>query len=324
MPEPPGSTPVDDELSRLRVEKAQLEALLRAFPDISFVLDRHGRYIQVLGGTDRAMYSDGKILEGMNLGEVLPEETARLFREVIGRALDTGELQTIEYSLRVADVSALPEEERGSPEGQLDQWFQGRVVPLDDMGYPEPCVLWVAINITERKGLEQELRRLASTDELTGIANRRTVLEYARRQIDYCRRYEHPLALLALDIDHFKSINDDFDHATGDEVLRRMTVGCRAQLRQSDGFGRMGGEEFLVVLPETDRDDARVIGERLLRAVRSLDFDPDLPDLRVTVSVGGAVLAGSEDLGRLLARADRAMYAAKRAGRDRLVMVDPD
>ena len=310
------------ELAELGTEKAQLEALLRALPDISFVLDRQGRYVRVLGGSDRTMYSDGKVLEGQTLDAVLPTATAELFREVIACTLDSGELQTIEYPLRVADVSALPEEERDSARGQADQWFQGRVLPIAEIDHPQPCVLWVAINITERKRMEHELRRLASTDDLTGAANRRTVMERARREIERCQRYGHPLALLVLDVDHFKAINDSRGHAAGDEVLRRIAANCQAQLRQSDAFGRMGGEEFLAVLPETGPAGAAAIGERLVASLRGQDLGAGLPDLAVRISVGGAQLRESDDLDHLLGRADRAMYSAKETGRDRLVFDD--
>lgn len=310
------------EFAELRAEKAQLEALLRTLPDIAFVLDRQGRYVRVLGGSDQTMYSDGKVLEGQTLDAVLPAATAELFRDVIGRALDANGLQTIEYSLRVADVSALPEDERDSPRGQVDQWFQGRVLPLAGVDHPEPCVLWVAINITERKRMEQDLRRLASTDELTGAANRRTVMGQADHEIERCQRYGHPLALVVIDVDHFKAINDSRGHATGDEVLRRVASTCRAQLRQSDAFGRTGGEEFLAVLPEIGRDGAAAIGERLVASLHQLNLGPDLADLTVRASVGGAQLRAGDHLDRLLGRADRAMYAAKAAGRDRLVFDD--
>jgi diguanylate cyclase (GGDEF)-like protein len=323
MTTPSGPQSVDaGELAELRAEKAQLEALLRTLPDISFVLDRQGRYVRVLGGSDRTMYSDGKVLEGQTLDAVLPTATAELFRDIIERALDSGELQTIEYPLRVADVSALPEEERASARGQADQWFQGRVLPVAEIGHPEPCVLWVSINITERKRMEHELRRLASTDELTGAANRRTVMERAQREIERCQRYGHPLALLVLDVDHFKAINDSRGHAAGDEVLRRLVNTCGAQLRQSDAFGRTGGEEFLAVLPETTLEGAVAIGERLVESLRELELGSDLPNLAVRISAGGAQLRAGDDLDRLLGRADRAMYAAKAAGRDRLVFDD--
>jgi len=320
---PPG--PADtSEISRLRAENAQLRTLLAALPDISFVLDRHGRYVQVLGGSDRAMYSDGKTLEGHTLDEVLPPGTAAHFREVVARALDSGELQTIEYPLRVADVAALPDAERGSERGQADQWFQGRVLPLPDMDHPEPCVLWVAINITERRHLEEDLRRLATTDELTGAANRRTILARARQEMARCRRYRRPLTLIMLDVDNFKVTNDTYGHATGDEVLRLVAATCQDQLRQSDAFGRAGGEEFLAVLPETGAEGAAPIGERLVQAMHDLGLGPDLPELAVRVSAGGARMAPGDSLDTLMGRADDAMYAAKEAGRDRFVLAADD
>ncbi|MDX1649772.1 MAG: GGDEF domain-containing protein, partial [Myxococcota bacterium] len=121
-----------------------------------------------------------------------------------------------------------------------------------------------------------------------------------------------------LDLDHFKRVNDGLGHAAGDEALRRVARAVDAELRGGDGFGRLGGEEFVAVLTETDPLGAAGTAERLRRGIEALDLDAVAAGLRVTVSVGLAVWRPGDDAASLLARADRALYAAKGAGRNRV------
>ena len=172
------------------------------------------------------------------------------------------------------------------------------------------------------RAAQADLRRLASTDELTGVANRRWFTAMAGRELDRARRFSHGLALLMIDIDHFKRVNDTYGHGAGDEVLRRFARTLEGNLRSIDLLGRMGGEEFAVMLPETAAEPALHTAERLRTAISALDVTlEDGKVLKVTASVGVAVDTGSsETLDRLMARADGALYAAKEQGRDRVVI----
>nr|HMN61199.1 sensor domain-containing diguanylate cyclase [Anaerolinea sp.] len=171
--------------------------------------------------------------------------------------------------------------------------------------------------------LIESLHRLATTDALTGLANRRHLLERAEREFEHARRYFEPISALMLDIDHFKQVNDTYGHAAGDEVLRTVAEVCAAALRKVDVIGRYGGEEFAALLPETRLHDAATVAERLALAVSDLPFDIQGRLLHVTVSVGVAEAQGPGDtLARLIDRADQAMYRAKQAGRNRVVVFD--
>jgi diguanylate cyclase (GGDEF)-like protein len=174
----------------------------------------------------------------------------------------------------------------------------------------------------QARAAQAELRRLASIDELTGVANRRWFTAMASRELERCRRFNHQLALLMIDIDHFKRVNDTHGHAVGDEVLKAFTRVLEGNLRSVDLLGRLGGEEFAVVLPEADDSAAAHTAERLRQAVEALQFPfEDGTVLRITTSVGIAILAATgETLDSLLARADGALYAAKRQGRNRVVV----
>ncbi len=307
------------EFEAIRAERDQLLDLLQALPDISFVVDRDGRYVRVIGGANEALYVNGKGLEGHTLHEALPAELADLCLSLVRTAIDTGDLQTVEYPLRPAEVPLLPTMIRCGPIAQRDHWFEGRMLSLPTFDHPKPVVLWVAVNITPRKQLEDYWRDIAHTDSLTGLATRQRLFELAHREVERSHRHERPLSLLMIDVDHFKRINDRHGHAAGDDALRALTRACNEVLRESDFMGRTGGEEFAVVLPETGLEGAKQIAERLLATVREIDLPNLSPGEPLTISIGGAVLASGENLDRLMRRADRRLYEAKAAGRDRFL-----
>lgn len=162
-------------------------------------------------------------------------------------------------------------------------------------------------------------RNEASTDALTGAASRRKILAVLSNALQHSRTHGNPVSVVALDIDHFKPINDQYGHAAGDLVLQRVSAICREHLRATDDFGRIGGEEFLALLPATGTLDAARLAERLRAAVADLRLHPPLQDVRVSISLGVATACGTDsDTEALLARADAALYAAKRHGRDRV------
>lgn len=164
------------------------------------------------------------------------------------------------------------------------------------------------------QGLLGRLAAEARTDPLTGLVNRRGLEERATVQIAHARRDNSPIALATFDLDHFKRINDTWGHATGDRVLVRLAHLLRREARDIDAIARVGGEEFVVLLPGTDLDGARGFTARI-RAGLADESVGELPTVRV--SVGIVSIVAPDDLSILLERADSALYAAKRAGRDR-------
>lgn len=163
----------------------------------------------------------------------------------------------------------------------------------------------------------RRLRVLALTDDLTGVANRRRIELVAADAIARAQAQQGPLCLIALDIDYFKRVNDSFGHLAGDAVLARVAAACQQALRHQDALGRIGGEEFLVVLPDTPVDAAEQVGQRLRANVEALRWTDIAPDLQVTVSLGIAALHPDDSgLPDLLRRADAALYRAKAAGRN--------
>lgn len=170
-----------------------------------------------------------------------------------------------------------------------------------------------------------ELTILAETDPLTGLANRRHALEQVEREFLRFQRTRSRFSILTLDLDHFKRVNDRFGHAAGDALLKRVAQQLQLQLRQIDELGRMGGEEFLVLLPETDGERALEVAERLREAIATSPLDWHGQELSVTISIGvSAVHDRDGSIDTVLQRSDHALYAAKNSGRNRCCLNQDD
>lgn len=154
--------------------------------------------------------------------------------------------------------------------------------------------VWFFKDITERKQTEKTLRTLSEQDPLTGVANRRFFMNCADAELIRSRRYRHPLSLILLDIDWFKRINDSHGHATGDAVLKHICAVCRATLRTTDTLGRLGGEEFGVLLPETSSDGAFQVAERLREAIAASPIQLEGFSVSFTVSAGVSTIADQD------------------------------
>ncbi|MCP4399226.1 MAG: diguanylate cyclase [bacterium] len=175
--------------------------------------------------------------------------------------------------------------------------------------------------ITERKHLEKKLRRLATTDPLTGASNRRHFFETAGLEIKRSQRNNMPLSVMMLDIDHFKNINDTYGHHIGDIALVEVVRICQGTIRVSDLLGRIGGEEFAVLLPETNNEQSKLLAERLRQAIAKIALETSAGVLSLTVSIGLANFAiDAPSLEEALKRADHALYSAKESGRNRVIV----
>jgi diguanylate cyclase (GGDEF)-like protein len=197
---------------------------------------------------------------------------------------------------------------------------------LCDLGLYLVIVVFVLLfELTKTQGfikLEQALNvinELAIRDELTGSHNRRHLIDLIEQERERVVEGGHPFCICLLDIDHFKRINDTYGHAAGDTVLQSFALTVQKKIRESDCFGRYGGEEFLLMLPTTSLDDAMLFAERVRQTVERLAF-PDVSDeLRVSVSIGVAQFHNGETIGQTVSRADEALYVAKSSGRNRVV-----
>jgi two-component system cell cycle response regulator len=171
------------------------------------------------------------------------------------------------------------------------------------------------LDITQRKLAEREIHLLATTDSLTGIANRREFTAILLKEMGRARRYDTTMSLVMYDIDYFKHVNDNFGHDVGDDVLQAITGIAKDNIRVNDVAARWGGEEFMVLMPQSDLQAAFNAAEKLRAAIVGHDFDKVG---RLTVSFGVAELAPQDDLNLLLKRVDDALYRAKEMGRNRV------
>jgi diguanylate cyclase (GGDEF)-like protein len=203
--------------------------------------------------------------------------------------------------------------------------FHDGVIPIGWVlasGLPTFFAMGVAILVHERlvrelRVRQAELEVLSSTDALTGLWNRAVFFTRLEEEIARARRHAHPLSVLMIDVDHFKAVNDTHGHAVGDRVLRELAATVRKNLRTGDLAARYGGEELAVLLPHTKLEHAQAVAARLNEEARAVRLG-DEGRKHVTVSIGVSMLEGEENADQLVARADEALYDAKRAGRDRV------
>lgn len=181
-----------------------------------------------------------------------------------------------------------------------------------------PVFTYVQLRLVQQlDAAREELRRLSITDELSGAFNRRYFLEHATQELARARRYDTPLSVALVDLDDFKELNDRFGHAAGDAVLRAVSDAARATVRVNDVFARFGGEEFVVLLPNTDEHGAHEIAERLRERIAALSVQVGTEVTHLTASFGVAALSPEDTrVDDVLLRADRALYAAKAAGKN--------
>ena len=268
--------------------------IYRSLDDAVFVVDAEGRLMDS-NQTARTLLQQVPASQiGQPLAELLPQATSLLSGDA----------------------------DEGRCEMSLDgHYYDVRMTALRSANNRFSGRLLVWREITERKRLEAELQHFAMTDVLTGLWNRRRFFEFGEQEIERATRYRRPLSLIMLDLDHFKQINDAHGHEAGDRVLAGFGALLRTALRNVDGIARLGGEEFAVLLPETDVVAAQEVAQRLLELVRAEKFTiGSQRSLGVTISAGVVTLApGEMTMTELLRRADAALYRAKGAGRDQLI-----
>ncbi|QJB56936.1 sensor domain-containing diguanylate cyclase [Pseudodesulfovibrio sp. zrk46] len=203
--------------------------------------------------------------------------------------------------------------------GEVTLWAEISASVLHDEE-DQTCtgVVGVLADVTERKQMLEEMCRLARTDSLTSLWNRGYFMELANREVARCLRSGAPLSLLIVDVDYFKAVNDTYGHDVGDQALISLAKTLRTSVREVDVVGRHGGEEFVVLLPDANQEEAAVVSERIAEAVRRNIVECNDLKVPLTVSIGMASLQRGDDLDSILKFADIALYAAKKKGRDRV------
>lgn len=298
-------------LGRVRVQRDEVRDLYDHAPCGYQSLDAQGRIVKVNLTALRWLGYTEKELLGRAFADVLTAESQLLFSPAFSDFVMGGDTLDLELDLRRKDGSSIPVLLSASALRDSDGRFRMSRATMFD--------------ISDRRQLENELRRLARTDALTGLSTRHHFYAEATREIARARRRTLPLSVLLLDADHFKRINDRHGHAAGDQVLQALSGTLREVLREVDLPARLGGEEFAVLLPEVDIEDALAVGERLRDAIEQQQLVLESgATVRFTVSVGVSSLGAADPhIDELLRRADTALYEAKRQGRNRVIAEHP-
>lgn len=294
----------------------QMALILEALPDPAFILSRSGKYVAVFGGRDTRYYHDGTGLIGLHIADVIKPEKANWFLQQIARALASRQLLVEEYELSNRDVKGLPDDGPKEP-----IWFEGRIQALNFLVDGEEVVLWVASNISERHLLEAKLRELSDTDQLTGLFNRRKLEHDLALHYESSVRYAVPTSIFIFDLDNLKTINDTKGHHAGDEIIQAVANICRSSIRKADTACRFGGDEFVIALPNTDREHAMQMAQRLHERFREELKRFSVAGTVVSASIGvTTILPEDRSYEDTLKRADRALYEAKSQGKDKIVL----
>ena len=198
-------------------------------------------------------------------------------------------------------------------------WLDINIVPIKNEQGDVTYFAAIERDLTEHKMLESRLEMLASTDMLTGLPNRLATMNKAAKEFTRAKRYNRPLSMVMIDVDHFKLINDEHGHSVGDHVLKEVSNICGATLRDSDVLGRIGGEEFILLLPDTPKENAEQVAERMRSRLASSAIRHGEIELTITASFGVASFTPDDGTPEeMIERADTAMYAAKNGGRNQV------
>ncbi|MEJ2362217.1 MAG: diguanylate cyclase [Gammaproteobacteria bacterium] len=199
------------------------------------------------------------------------------------------------------------------------RWLDLNLLPLRDPAGEITHFAWIERDLTRYKMLEQQLANMALFDSLTGTLNRPAFYQHAGKEFARSKRYYRPLSVIMLDIDHFKRVNDEYGHQGGDQVLQIFAEACQEVIRATDVMGRVGGEEFALLLPDTPLMAAYNLAERLRARINKYPYLARDMLIEITASLGVAELHPEDkDIRTLLQRADEALYEAKHAGRNRV------
>ncbi len=280
-----------------------LRAAVDTLPIPIFIKDRNRRYTASNKAFAEYLGLAAGEIVGKTVFDVAPEDLARIYDRADAEHLARGGTQSYESQVRHAD-------------GSLHDVVFHKAIFLDPAGEPDGIV-GAILDISERKALERRLEVLAATDFLTGVYNLRTFYELARHEVSRQARNGGELALVVIDIDHFKGINDSLGHAAGDNALKQFVSVVHENLREQDIFARAGGDEFRLLLPDTSPAGTHLVAERIRSEVNKIIVRSHRGRCRLSVSIGIAqCLPGEDSIDIATGNADDALYEAKAAGRN--------
>lgn len=301
----------------LQKSNEKFKAFTQVMPDLILILNEDGVYTDIYGMSDDLLLESNNHLIGQNVQDLFPKKDAEMIINVISETLRTNEMQIFEYDLTV-------------PKGNIT--FEGRAAALDNYIPDDPSkrhIVWMARDVTLRKQAEQEVQRLAFFDPLTSLPNRRMLSDNLTKCIERIKRTKKTGALLFLDLDDFKRINDSLGHGAGDVVLVELAKRLSAVIRASDTLARVGGDEFIILLEYIGEDNQQASVEseivaKKVQAVFNEKFSVGELDFQVSCSIGICLINEENALtDNILKFADTAMYRSKAKGGNSCSFYDP-
>jgi diguanylate cyclase (GGDEF)-like protein/PAS domain S-box-containing protein len=294
----------------------QFRSIVNALPDLVFILSKQGVFKQIKGAEKNAdlLKNNKQDIIGKSISELYPKQQAEIFMEAIENTLLTNESQIVEYKLRV-------------PAGDI--WFEGRTSILHNVNGDDD-VMWIARDITQKKITEEAVKHFAYHDELTDLPNRKMCLDNISKAISYSKRHGLSGALMYVDIDNFKNINDEFGHHSGDQVLKGIAKRLSYCLRSEDSVSRFGGDEFLILISPSESDydtlekEIKVITSKIKKEL-SVPFLISNKNIISECSIGVSFYPmQSSDVAELIKFSDLAMYYSKTNGKNTMNIFDAE
>ena len=288
-------------VAELSASNSSLTAMLKAIPDLMFEFDQNGRYLSVHTSRDDMLSAPRETLKGALVDEMLSPSAAQTVHQAIQTALRDGHSHG-----QLIEAEVVHEK----------RWFELSAARKDGNKDQAPGVIMLSRDVTERMAAQQRIQQLAENDQLTGLPNRSSLRHLFQQAAALSARHSQPLAVLFMDLDHFKHINDSLGHDFGDRLLIQVVQRIRDCLRESDTACRMGGDEFVLVLPETDAAGAMRAATRIHEQMQAV-FKLSEHQVGIGTSLGIAMYpADGQDIDTLLRKSDAAMYRAKEEGRN--------
>ncbi len=298
-----------------------LNVILDTLPDHVFILDENGRYVESFGGTYQSSAFSAKSYANLHLCDVFSSTKAEELITHIHDVIRYNETKVVKYSITLQDHLLLPIQELEAMDNPEETWFEAIIKPIEKHKGKNNFVIWSVRDVTKAHLLEQRLKYLSETDELTGVLNRRAFLSSFKTSIISHNTHSKALSCLMIDIDHFKEINDQVGHFSGDQVISHIAQVCQLCIRNGDIIGRLGGEEFAVVLENRSAIQAHKVAERIRQSIEQTTCNVDGIEINATVSIGVAELSKQRVQAKeLLIDADKAMYYSKHSGRNQVTL----
>jgi|TARA_E500000178_G_scaffold154138_1_gene153883 diguanylate cyclase (GGDEF)-like protein/PAS domain S-box-containing protein len=304
-------------LAELQQSNEKFKAFTKVLPDLTLILSEEGEYTNVYGTANESLYLSQEYVINQNVRDIMPPEDASPIMAVIDKTLQTNEVQVFEYQLNI----------KGK---QLT--FEGRTAPLESYQPNNPSqrhVVWMARDISTRKAVEEEVQRLAFFDPLTNLPNRRLLNDRLSMYVERIKQSDHTGALLFLDLDNFKRINDSLGHNAGDEILVELSQRLTGVLGPTDTLARVGGDEFIILIENVgdSHKQASLESELMAKVVQSVFYDKfEVGDLafQVSCSIGICLINNANAISEnILKFADTAMYRSKMKGGNSSSFYDP-